>query len=136
VTASRSVYFDDIEPSPSGVPRAEIVLYGPGTAQGSNATFTQVLVDTGATHTQIPENVATAIGLNPRVTGTPQAISTSGGVVQRWLLSVQLEVQGIMLQSVPVYFGPAGTTVLVGRSSLYAAFQTTGFEAIEWLRRL
>lgn len=133
---TRSVDFDDTEPSPGGVPRAEVVLYGPGTAQGSNATFSQVLVDTGATHTQLPENVATAIGLNPQSAGTSVVIATSGGTVQRWLLTVRLEVQGIMLQSVPVYFGPTGTTALVGRSSLYAAFETTGFEGAEWLRKL
>ncbi|WP_405177722.1 retroviral-like aspartic protease family protein [Nocardia sp. NBC_01377] len=121
------VDFDDFELASGGVPGAELVLYGaPGPGQLA-VTFTKALIDTGAAHTQLPEELALQIGLNPSVHGVPVTISTAAGPSSRWLLRADLEFEGIFVPSVPVYFSP-GAVDLVGRSTIYAAFPTTGFQ--------
>ncbi|MFI6171355.1 retropepsin-like aspartic protease [Nocardia sp. NPDC051052] len=128
------VDFDDFAPASSGVPRAELVLFGPATPGQLAATFSQALVDTGAVHSQLPEEVAMQLGLNPSADGIQVVISTAAGPSQRWLLRVDLAFEGIFVSSVPVYFSQ-GAVDLVGRSTLYAASPTTGFEPAQWLRK-
>ncbi|MGV9838891.1 retropepsin-like aspartic protease [Nocardia niigatensis] len=98
------------------------------------ATFNKALVDTGAAHTQLPEELALQIGRNPRVDGAQVKISTAAGTASHWRLRVDLEFEGIFVSSVPVYFSP-GAVDLVGRSTIYAACPTTGFERARWLRK-
>ncbi|MFI7670804.1 retropepsin-like aspartic protease [Nocardia sp. NPDC049526] len=128
------VDFDYDEPSSSGVPRTEVVLFGPAGPSRSSATFSQALVDTGALHTQLPSNVAVSIGLDPLNSGQPIVISTAAGKTQRWLMNVDLKIQGTFVRSVPVYFAPRAVD-LVGRTSIYAAYGSTGFESTRWLRK-
>ena len=128
----RTVYFDDLDASVSGIPRAELVVHGPGGPMGSSVRWANVLVDTGAKHTQIPERQARDIGIDP-TTGVKVTIQTSNGTASRWLVSLQLEVQGRTVNSVGVYIWP-NATPLVGRSALYGAFQTTAITSADWLQ--
>jgi predicted aspartyl protease len=128
---SRIITFPNTQTAPSGIPRAAVTLVGPGGPRGRRARFSGVLVDTGATHSQLPESVARNLGLDP-AQGQTRTIMTSNGRASRWLLTVELVVQGIRLPAIGVYFG-ANVTPLVGRSAIYAAFLIAGFERREWL---
>lgn len=128
----RTVDFDDLDASVNGIPRAELVLHGPGGPMGSSVRWANVLIDTGAKHTQIPERQARDIGINP-ITGVKVTIHTSNGTASRWLVSVRLEVQGRAVNPVHVYIWP-NATPLVGRSALYQAFHTTAVTSSDWLQ--
>ena len=118
----------------NGVPRAELVVHGPGGPLGSAVTCTQVLIDTGATHSQIPDSAARGIGLN-LAQGTRVTIHTANGQASRLVVMVSLDVQGVSCPNVPIYVGP-NVAALVGRSAIYAAFQTLGVTSADWLREL
>ena len=82
-------------------------------------------------HTQLPERQLRDIGIVP--TGQPIWIMTSNGKAKRWLLQLDLEVQGRMVKSVDVNVG-SNATPLVGRSTLYGALQTTAVTSADWLQ--
>jgi predicted aspartyl protease len=130
----KTIAFDDSELSAGGIPRAAVTLLGPGGPKGSRANFAGVLIDTGATHTQLPEDVARNIGIDPSQ-GAAVQIATSNGTANRQHLTVTLEIQGVTVTGIDVYFG-GEVAPLLGRSSLYAAFAAAGFEPAEWLRKL
>ncbi|MGW3546082.1 retropepsin-like aspartic protease [Nocardia niigatensis] len=108
------------------------MLFGPAGPDSSPRRSTKALVNTGAAHTQLPEELALQIGRNPRVDGAQVKISTAAGTASHWRLRVDLEFEGIFVSSVPVYFSPGA---VVGRSTIYAACPTTGFERARWLRK-
>ena len=130
---AKTIDFDISELAQGGCPRTDLGLIGPGGPMGTRANFSQVLLDTGATHTQLPEDVALDIGIDPGQ-GSTVAITTANGTAWRQHLTVDLEVAGVSV-NVDVYFAQ-GATPLIGRSSLYAAFAATGFEPGEWLQKL
>jgi predicted aspartyl protease len=130
----RTIDFDDSKGAAKGIPRASVTLVGPGGPKGTHANFAGMLVDTGATHTHLPEDVAHAVGIDPS-SGTSVQISTANGMATRQHLTVDLEIEGVFVKGVDVYFA-LGASPLLGRSAMYAAFPTTGFESAEWLRRL
>jgi predicted aspartyl protease len=129
----RRVPFTDIEQSISGVPRGEVILHGPGGPRGTDATFTDVLIDTGATHTHLPDTVLAPIGLNLQA-AVPVTVAVVGGTVTCRQMLVDITIQGLRCK-VDVCFGNHSTP-LIGRSSLYKLFTTTGFTELDWLRQV
>jgi predicted aspartyl protease len=130
----RTVQFTDLLAAVNGIPRGEVVLHGPGGPRGyTKARFQQVLVDTGATHTHLPDNVLAPIGLSTQG-ATPVNVQVMGGSVTCQQLPVDIEVEGTVCR-VDVCFGN-NSTPLIGRSTLYKLFTTTGFTSADWLREL
>jgi gag-polyprotein putative aspartyl protease len=132
--AVRKVAFGDRKVSLRGIPRAEVLLKGPGGPNRfSQYRFYNVLVDTGATHTQLPEEICTNLGIVVP-TATFQ-ISTANGPASRSMLTVDLEVEGIAVSGIRAYVAP-NVMPLLGRSALYALFRTTAFTSADWLWEL
>lgn len=75
----------------------------------------QVLVDTGATYTTLPHDVAEALGCEP--TGTRRVVLTNGQEEVWPITVVQLSLQG---QEGPTFclFGPNGGPALLGAVTL------------------
>ncbi|MBV9328332.1 MAG: hypothetical protein JO352_31840 [Chloroflexi bacterium] len=127
-----TVGFDlGVPASPTGVgralePRATIILHS-GTAL---AWQSMAVVDTGATFCQLPTQAANLIGLSlaPAVNCT---VMTAGGTVVLQQMLVDLTIHGRRVQ-VLANFGP-GSPALIGRDAMFAAMQTAGFRARDWL---
>jgi hypothetical protein len=128
---ARHVLFEREEPAIRGIPRAEVVLLGPGGPRGTTARFAQVLLDTGAAHSQLPQEVALNVGIDPSE-GIEADIATANGIARRWFRVADIAVQGIPLPQSGVYFAP-GAQPLVGRSALWLMSRTVGFTDADWL---
>lgn len=130
----RTVDFDDAFPSLNGIPRGDLILFGPGGPFGSQVTFAQALIDTGAMHTMLPEDAAQNIGIDLAMSQMVTISTANGALDVRYDLS-DLEFQGIACNHVGVYFGPAGSPDLIGRSTIYAACEALGLTYAGWLRK-
>jgi aspartyl protease family protein len=86
-----------------------------------NGRTVQFLVDTGATAVAMNEVEARRLGIDFRATGSPVVVSTAGGSVQAWRISLQrlkigaLEVLGV---DAVVLAGDSPSEVLLGMSFL------------------
>jgi predicted aspartyl protease len=101
---------------------------------GTQVTFAEALIDTGAMHTMLPEDAAENIGIDLSTSQTV-TISTANGALDVRYDLVDLELQGIACNQVGVYFGPGGSLDLIGRSTIYRACESLGLTDAEWLRK-
>lgn len=89
----------------------------------------ELLVDTGATFTKIPEAVAEKIGLDAQYTA--QVELSDGRLVERKLALAELEIEGIK-RPVLVAISENGEKSLLG----YTALEVLGFKVNPVTRRL
>ncbi len=92
--------------------------WAPGSIQGYPVQF---LVDTGASSIAMNEDQARKLGIDYRVQGQPQLVSTANGTVKAWGLSLgsvkvgEIEVLGVQAS---VLEGSSPSEVLLGMSFL------------------
>ena len=132
--ASRLVAYEASSYAEAGIPRATLALNGPGGPRGSVAHFSGVLIDTGAAHTQLPTEVAQAIGIDV-AEAHPIEVWTSNGPTVRHLTFVAIQLMDARVAGVPACFAP-GAVPLIGRSLLYRAYRAVGFDTGAWRRAL
>lgn len=90
----------------------------PGSANGQPVQF---LVDTGATTVAMNEAQARLLGIDYRVVGKPTVVSTAGGTVTAWRVTLdKVKVGAIEVLGVEaiVLDGPSPTEALLGMSFL------------------
>ncbi len=86
------------------------MVYGP-----VGSVEREMLVDTGATFTKIPEPVASEIGL--KAEELIEVRLSDGSVRRRGFTEAKIEVEGIK-RTVPVAIGPEGEEPLLGYTAL------------------
>lgn len=93
------------------------------------STTLELLVDTGATFTKIPEAIAREIGLEPQYTADVEL--SDGKVVKRRLALAEMEIEGIK-RPVLVAISGDGEKVFLG----YTTLEVLGFKVNPVTRRL
>ena len=95
-----------------GVFRVELEIGGPGREE---FVAVQVLVDTGAIYTMLPEDLLDGLGVKRLQSDIFEMADDS--LVEYWIGSTTVRLQGRELP-VPVVFARAGNTPLVGATTL------------------
>ncbi len=93
-----------------GETRVKVRLHGP---KGSDDV--EMLVDTGASLTKIPEGIATGLGI--AVEKRVQVVLADGSLRDRGLAEVRMEIAG-EIRTIPLLVGPDGEEALLGLTSL------------------
>lgn len=124
-----TVDFDAGRPYIGRRPRGDVILHGPGGSHGTTWSVS-ALVDTGADFMHLPSSAAIGVGISLAGAGTIR-VTTGGGVVSFQQATVDVEIEGVLV-TVPVNFGP-NAPALIGRQTMFAVLDKTGFTTTEWL---
>jgi len=100
-----------------GETRARLKVYGPD----GKAVELEALVDTGATFTKVPKEVADSLGLKARY--ETEAELADGRRIKRGLAGAEVELEGVR-RPVLVAIGEEGERALIG----YTTLELLGFK--------
>lgn len=125
-----TIVFSEREPyNIVGSPRGRVNLKDK--LQHNGDWITWALVDTGASHLHLPEEALAYVGLSRPGAMTVPVLTAGGDIITMYQLDVDVEIQGARITTA-CNFGP-GAKPLIGRSALFKAMRTAGFNASDWL---
>ena len=93
-----------------GETRVRVKIYGP-----TESTELDMLVDTGATFTKIPEPLATRLGLEAEE--VIEVKLSDGSIRSRGLTEAKLEIEGVK-RTIPIAIGPEDEEPILGYTAL------------------